>query len=161
MNPTLQGFLDFVVNQMGISTTVLPQNSPVLQLVYDTSIATVNIDLCKIPFPRTSPNFYAQAVYNLAGHLLVMFAQDQPDAAPVSGSQPPAPFFENLRQRLGLNSFVGGIVQSANDESTGETLLVPESLKNLTVADLQALQTPWGRMYVSIAQRAGYLVGLT
>ena len=30
-----------------------------------------------------------------------------------------------------------------------------ESMKGLTLANLQNLKTPWGRMYLSIAQLAG------
>lgn len=161
MNPTYAGFLAFVRSYMMISTAVLPDTSAFLQPAYDTSIGTVNIGLAGVPFPTTSPNFYAQAVYNLGGHVLILTAQDIPGAPPVDGSKPLAPYFQWARTTMRLNSFIGGVISSAGDEGTNESMEVPEALKNLTLSDLQLLQTPWGRAYVSIAQRAGYLVGYT
>jgi hypothetical protein len=40
-------------------------------------------------------------------------------------------------------------------------MLNPEVMNNLTFADLQTLKTPWGRIYLGIAQDVGTLWGVT
>lgn len=160
MGPTFAGFLNFVRVFMSIGTGVLPDDSPFLQPAYDSSITLVNVDMALVPSPRTSPSFYATAVYNLAGDFLVNIAQDQPDAPNVPGSAPPAPYFRWLRQTLNLNSFVGGVITASNDETTGESMTMPDFVKQLTMMDLQTLKTPWGRAYMAAAQQYGYIVGI-
>jgi hypothetical protein len=138
--PTEAGFVEFIRNIMRINTTVLPDNSETIPFVYEFSLATVNRALACIPAP-----FYKVAVYNLGGDLLVNFAQDQ------DGST----YFADLREKFHTFDFVAGVIQSAADESTSDALLVPDFLKNLTLSDLQNLKTPWGRIYLSIAQKYG------
>lgn len=152
MRPTLAGFIEFIRLVMGISTASVPDDSPYIQLAYDTAIAIANLYLKAVPSPSTSPSIYAQAVYNLGGDTLVNIGQDDPDA-PIykDGLQ----FFAYMRKSFNLYGFVGGVIQSASDEGTSESMVVPDAIKGFTMANLQQLKTPWGRAYMAIAQSYG------
>jgi hypothetical protein len=167
MQPTLAGFQSFIVNVMGINTTILPADSPVIAMALGVALGIVNQALlaagCGPSIPGVPPiSFYTLAVYNLAGSNLLSYAQDQPDAPNVPGSNPPAPFFQNLRQKWDLLGFVSGVVTAAGDEGTNTTLIVQEAAKNFTLANLQQLKDPYGRQYLAIAQSYGpSIVGLS
>ena len=146
MGPTLSGYLSFIRNVMAVPTGALPDNSAVIATSYNTSLALVNRALCRVRNPDPAqPSIYALAVYNLAGDRLVNYAQDIP----------PLTYFQDLRKELNLTGFVGGIITSSNDESTGESLVVPKFAENLTMSDLQRLKTPWGRQYLEFIQDYG------
>jgi hypothetical protein len=139
---------------MGIDPLVLPTNSPVIGWAFQVAMMIVNPDLATVAtaygtVPATS--LYELAVYNLAGDNLVNYAPDQPGRT----------YFADLRASLNLNAFTAGVVTTAADQNTSDSLAVPDSLKNLTIADLQNLKTPWGRAYLAIAQRYGTLWGLS
>lgn len=212
---------------MGIPTWYLPDDSPNILYSYNTSLNFVLDDLINTPSIRGTWSPYEQAVYNLAGHLLITYAGDQtyaisslswaagtvtvtttasnmiqpgdalsivgvsplgysgsvlngvrqtsiivnatPDnthfsypltpnpgiATPLANAAANEQFFVNARKLYKINSFVPGVVTSANDLSTGAGLLNPDFMKGLTLADLQLLKTPFGRTYLSIAQDAG------
>lgn len=70
-------------------------------------------------------------------------------------------YFYAARASFGLLRFVPGVITNASDQGTGASLLNPEFMKNLTIADLQYLRTPWGQIYDSLAQKVGTLWGLT
>ena len=53
---------------------------------------------------------------------------------------------------MAINSFVAGVIESSADESTSQSMKVPDQFEGLTIADLQNLKTPWGRTYLGIAQ---------
>jgi hypothetical protein len=153
---------------MGIPTTVLDPGAaspdPVIEEVYNLAIAIVNSALelvdggdLTLAGPTATPSYYTWAVYNLAGHFLVLFAQDDPTLTP-----PDNTYWQTLRTSMNLNSFVAGVIQSSSDVSTSQSLAVPDFVKNLTVADLGYLQTPWGRAYMAFAQAYGPTIwGLT
>ena len=148
--PTLAGFQNFIVSYMGISTVYLPSDSPVIAWCLSIALTIVNPDLALVGNASPSAglpatNLYTVAVYNLAGDLVVNFAQDQTGQS----------YLEQLRATLGVNSFQPGVVSSSSDASTATSLMNVESMKGLTLANLQNLKTPWGRMYLSIAQLAG------
>lgn len=138
--PTLAGYQDFITNTMGIAATYLPATAPVVQTSYNVAIDMVNLDL-------TLTAVYDLAVYNLAGSLLLNFAPDQPGQT----------YFQTLRSEGGFNltAFQPGVVAASGDESTSESLLVPEFMKGLTLGDLQRLKDPYGRTYLAIAQDCG------
>lgn len=149
--PTLAGFIAFVRNGMGISTTVLPDNSVWLTYAYCVALEIVNTAILE-----ASPRLYLLAVYNLAGSNLLNYAQDLPGAAfypPNSKSE--LPFFAYTRKELNLLGFVSGVIQAAADESTSESMIVPEAFKEFTLANLQQLKDAYGRAYLSIAQSYG------
>lgn len=144
--PTEVGFLTFIRTQMQINTTVLPDNSPYIHDSYCAARQIVNI-----AFAQVSCLIYKLMVYNLAGSNLINFAQD------VSGQT----FFADLRKKWNLLDFVPGVINSTSDQSTSESLTVPENLTQLTLADLQYLKDPYGRVYLQYAMRYGTLWGLT
>lgn len=144
--PTITGFLEFVRGIMGITPTVLPDNAPVVEVAFCASKATVLYQIQQV-----SPLMYNLAVYNLAGSNLINYAPDQTGQV----------YFANQRTLWNINSFAAGVVQSAADVSTSVSLLNPEFMKNLTLANLQQLKDPWGRAYLAIAQDSGTFWGIT
>lgn len=156
MGPTLAGFLEFIRNVMQITTTVLPDSSPVIPVAFSVACQLANPQMA-----QASGELYTLAVYNLAGSNLLRFGQDLPGAANVPGSNPALPFFAFTRQQLGINSFVAGVIQSTSDESTSESILTPEVMKNLQFGDLQYLKDPFGRNYLVFASQVGSLWGLS
>lgn len=151
MGPSLAGFVAFIATGMGITTTQLPTNSSYIQLAYDTAYALVNRALAYVPSPQTSPSIYAQAIYNLAGDTLINIALDVPGQT----------FFADQRRAYGINTFVGGVIQSTSDEGTSESMVVPDFAQLLTLANLGQVKTPWGRAYISLAQSYGLIVGVS
>jgi hypothetical protein len=156
MIPTVAGFLIFIRQQMGITTTVLPDASPYIGWAFNVAVEIVNLQLDCI-----SPLIYELAVYNLAADNLINYAQDLPDAAIIPGSEPPAAFFQALRQSWDITGFVPGVISSSADVSTSESLLVPDFMKGLTLADLNLIKTPYGRTYLAFAQKIGTNWGLS
>lgn len=157
MDPTPAGFLWFIRNIMGITTQQLPDSAGIIEFAYAFAIQTVNLALKVIPNPDPNANsMYAVAVYNLAADILLHLAQD-PQGAPVYKTINGQTFtyFEYVRHTLNLAGFTPGVIQSTNDLTTGGSYVVPEWAKNLTIGDLSNLQTPYGRMYLSIAQDYG------
>ena len=160
--PTLAGFQAFITQVMGISTTVLPADSPVIPFCLGYAVDIVNPAIRQMA-PSCGPpiagvpalSLYVTAVYNLAGDFLINFAQDLPDAPPIKGSKPSLPFFAYSRKKWNINGFVSGVIQSAADETTSESMVVQEAAKNFTLSDLQSLKTPYGRVYLGIAQMWG------
>lgn len=144
--PTLAGYIDYLRNIVGISTTYVPNNNPTIEMSYGIAIEIVNIQLADI-----SSNIYTLCVYNLATDNLINFAQDQPGQC----------YFVDLRASFKINSFVPGVITESHDESTGQSLLNPEFMKNLTMSNLQMLKTPYGRNYMGLAQSYGTLWGST
>ena len=127
--PTLAGFTTFIANNMGISTTVLSPSSEWVGWAFSYALDIVSPTLGCV-----SSLIYALAVYNLAGDFLVNYAPDSPGQC----------YFGDLRKQYKLAGFVPGVVQSTSDNGTSTSLLVPDALKELTLADLQELKTPWG-----------------
>jgi hypothetical protein len=152
MNPTLAGFVAFIANVMQITSSQLSPSDPAIALSYNLALATVNQQLCAIPNCNPAqPTVYAWAVYNLAGDQLINYASDVP----------PSTFFADMRASLNINAFVSGVLSSQADATTSSTVAVPQSLNQLTLGDLQNLKTPWGRVYLSLAQKVGTMWGVS
>jgi hypothetical protein len=62
---------------------------------------------------------------------------------------------------LGLNSFAFGMITSAADQGTAESMYIPEAIKGMTLMDLQLAKSPWGRKYLMIAGQWGSIWGIT
>ena len=146
--PTPEGFVQFVRLVMQIPTSVLLPGDPVISMALGVALDIVNRALCV-----ASATIYTLAVYNLAGSNVINYAQDVPDAPLVKGST--LPFFADLRDKWDINAFVSGVIQASNDETTGNSMVVQEAAKNFTLANLQNLKDPWGRVYLSLAQTYG------
>jgi len=156
VNPTLAGFLIFIVNVMGI-TIATPGNlspaSPWPGWAFAGSMNTVNPLLANVPYlaPVGSWTVYQWAVYNLAGDILINYAPNQA----------PDTFFSDQRASLNLTNFQPGVVTAAADQGTSSTLIDPEVMKGLTISQLANLGTQWGRNYLGVAQSVGTNWGLT
>lgn len=153
--PTEAGFLDFVRNVMGITTAQLPDASPFFTYAYCVSKEIVNIALCQV-----SPLMYKLAVYNLAGSNLLNWAQDPADAPTYPPNDPESKagnirFFAYTRAQYNMLGFVSGVIQTAADETTSDSLVVPESFKDWTLMNLQQAKDPYGRQYIAIASDYG------
>lgn len=138
--PTLAGYQNFISNVMGIDGQNLPPEQPVIGLSFQAAIDTVNLTInC------AAPGMYTAAVYNLAADFLLNWAPDVPGQN----------YFENIRKKWKLDNWAAGVVASTTDASTSTALEVIEAAKNFTIGDLQNLRTPYGRTYLSIAQKYG------
>ena len=164
MEPTLAGFQQFLISVVGISTALLASSSPIIAYAYNIAIVTVNCDLqCTSfidPFTGQTSSLYAIAVYNYAAANVLFFAQDAEGAPIVPGSvstQNPngLPFFANIRSKYNLNGYVSGTISASSDESTANSMVVPDAAQGFTMEDLQLAKSPYGRIYLGIAQKAG------
>jgi hypothetical protein len=166
MPPTLAGFIDFLRNTVGISTTVLPDNSPDIGTAFAVALAIVNPALRGVCIPSKDSagavlnggglTIFALCVYNLGASNVFAYAQDLPGAAMVEGSgKPGLPFFQWSRKQWNVNGFVSGVISGSSDESTSQTLVVQEAAKAFTLANLQQLKDPYGRQYLAMAQSYG------
>ncbi len=165
VQPTLAGFITFIRDIMGITTTVLPDNSPVIGMAFAVALAIVNPALRCVRIPQADStgavlnagglSIYSLAVNNLAADNLINYAQDLPGATPVEGSNPPLPFFAWTRAQWNINGFVSGVISGSADEGTSQSLVVQEAAKAFTLKDLQNLKTPYGRTYLGYAQSYG------
>jgi hypothetical protein len=145
--PTQEGYLAFLRTFVGLTVTVLPDDSPAIPESFCQALEIVDTAIKLV-----SGVMYARAVYNLATDILFNIAQDTT----------PQTYFTDARKRWNIFGFVAGVVSTASDNGTGDGLVVPESLSYLTLADLQNLKTPWGRAYLAIAQKWGPdLFGIT
>lgn len=140
MPTSLSGFIGFVRSDMGITAEQVPDDSQSLSLAYGGAVEWVNRDIAIV-----MPSLYAVAVYNLAASFLINYGTEN--------------VFSGLREKLKLNNFVSGVISASSDNSTSSQRLVPDFFKDLSLADLQMLQDPWGRRYLMIAQQFGSLWG--
>lgn len=143
--PTLSGFVSWAQAVMGIPTTALSPTDPGWNYAY-----TVAVDLVPTDFANTLPDIYTLTVYNYAGSLLLQFQQDYRGQT----------FFANARASYGINNFVPGVVTSAADSTTSESLAVGVGLQNLQLIDLQRIKDPYGRQALAYMQSIGTLWGL-
>jgi hypothetical protein len=139
--PTEAGFSDFVYNQMNVPTAALPTNSPFIGYAFTIAQQIVNQS-----FSIASPVIFSAMTYNLAASNLVNFAPDQ------SGQT----YFAGLRTQFKiLDTGPFGVIATSSDVSTASSYAIPQALQNLTLADLQMLKDPWGRVYLGYAQMFG------
>lgn len=146
MNPTLDAYLDFLRTAVGIPVSALPDDSPWIATTYNASLELVYSDLAFL-----APTLYSIAVYNLATAFLVDWASDVP----------PSTYFADARIKFGTGNFIPGLIINTGDESDNVAIMIPDSLKQLSLANLQQLKTPWGRAYLGIVQMIGNIWGLS
>lgn len=157
--PTLAGYIPWFYQATGIPDTVIPKDSPYFEAAFDTATATVNLYLTAAGGP-----IYQQAVYNLAAAYQVGW---QPDPEPpVNFPQPTKggqylPWMQYVRQQYNLAGFVPGVTQATSNDVSSVTLEVSEAMKSFTLGQLQLTKTPWGQVYLGIAQSVGSLWALS
>ena len=153
-DPTFSGFQWFVSTIMGVPGASMPP-SDWLQIAYDEAVNLTYWALDTVPSQPTTPSIYAFAVYNLGCALLLEYAQDDQTTVP------PGTFWTNLRNSLNINAFSFGLITSASDQGTAESMYIPNAIKNMTLMDLQLAKSPWGRKYLMIIGQWGYVWGIT
>lgn len=150
-DPSTPNSADFLlfVREQGITTAYLPDASE-----YLTWALGYAQNVCMLPPPALVQSYvgatlsaspYVLAVYNLGFHRLLTIAQDQPGQT----------FFTEQRKAYSLLSFTAGPIQSSYDETTGESMVVPDWVKMLPIQSLSLLKTPWGRFYLEYAHMFG------
>lgn len=136
---------------MGITTLQLPDASPTISVAFAVALEIVNEVINEV-----SPLMYTLAVYNLAGSNVLNYAQDPIPTVPYPpDSDSTVGFFAYTRQQLNMLGFVSGVVAASADESTSDSLVVPEAFKEFTLMNLQMIKDPYGRQYLAIAQDYG------
>lgn len=145
--PTVEDFKSFVQNVMGVPTTVFP-NDAQLTMVFSLAKDLVIRDIMAV-----DAGLYETCVYNLAASYLLKCAPDNPQSA-----QPR--YWADIRKSLGMNATTPGLIQSSSDNGTSQSWMIPDSLKNLSLADLDAMKNPYGQFYLSIMQQFGSVWGM-
>jgi hypothetical protein len=137
------------LSTQGTSETISAYNSQIV-MTYQIARDLVNTDIA-----CASPGQYVLAIYNLAADRLFNFAMDIPNQTYFSDLQGPG---SPGKPGFNLDSFTPGVLSAAYDNGTGTNVLNPEQMKLFTLQDLQTLKTPYGRIYMSIAQKYGVTI---
>lgn len=146
--PSAADFLAFVRNDMGIGTDVLPDSAASLTVAFGRANEFIP---CWAADPCIAYS-YSSALLNLGGHYLIQIATDID----------PSTFFEDLRTSFNMNgAFRSGVITSSSDNGTAASTAVGDAMSNLSLADLQLLQTPYGRIALAFLQELGPLWGLS
>lgn len=154
--PTQADFTSWVRTAIGIPSTVIPDNSVWFTYAYNAALTITN------PVLQVAGT-YDLALYNLGGDNLINWAQDSiipPATSPVNFPGTNTPYMAYLRDQYKVSAFVPGVIQSSNDESTGQSMELLEQYTGYTLANLQNLKTPWGRVYLAFAADVGPLWGM-
>lgn len=144
--PTLAGFITFCRNIVGIPVVDMPDEDPGFQNALDYAALWIPIYLNTI-----SPGLFTLATYNWAASLIIQY---QPDEA---GQV----FFSQARQAFQINNFVPGVITTASNEATSQSMTIGKGLQNMTLTDLQRVKDPYGRAALAILQDLGTVWGLT
>jgi len=145
-SPTLAGFTTFCRSIVGISTSVMPDNDAGFQQALDYANEWIPNQIAIY-----SPPLYTAAVYNWAASLLIQYQPDQ------SGQV----FFSNARNSFGISNFVPGVISSASNEATSQSMTVGKGLSNMSLTDMQRVKDPYGRNALAILMDIGSLWGLS
>lgn len=147
VRPTFDGYVRFVRGVMGVPETAISDDDPTLLCCYQSALELVpnSLGLQWIPI------IYTNTVYNAGGGLLLRYAIDTP----------PSTYFANMRETLGLNKPIYGLVNSAADQGTSGSLAISDALSNLSLADLMMLQDPYGRAAAAVLMDLGPVWGYT
>ena len=148
--PNVTDYTTFLQEDVGIPQGILTASANAIAVSLSVAVATVTPDLaagsCASPVTGlVAVSFYVLACYNLGADRLFNLAPNPPNQT----------FFSDQREKMRLLEPAVGIVTTASDQGTAGSLMNPEQLRRLTLADLQTLKTPWGRTYLGIAQSYG------
>lgn len=144
--PNATDLYTFLTTVAGVPTGALPSGSPYVTWALSYAEEQTLRVLCLI-----GRDYYCFAVYCLATSFLLNWCPDTP----------PSTFFADARADMKLTSFTPGVVNSAADQGTSDSLLSPDFLKGLTLGQLQALKDPYGRQWLSMQQDLGNIWGLS
>jgi hypothetical protein len=165
--PTLAGFTDFLEDTVGIPSDVMP-SAGLIAMAFAVALSIVNPALQSAVIPSTdnagatlnsgNMTIYALAVYNLGTDNVFNYAQDAVDAPIYKDG---LAYWAYFQQKYQINAFVSGVITSASDQGTGDSLVVQDAARDFTLMNLQQLKTPWGRTYLGFAQSYGQVWGLS
>ena len=144
--PTLAGFLTFCRTVVGIPIAAMPDADP----GFATALAFAQ-EWIPDQIATYSPTLSTSAVYNWAASSIIQF---QPD---ITGQV----YFQGLRKSFGVTNFVPGVITTASNEATSDSVTAGKGLQNLQLIDLQRAKDPYGRQALAILQSLGTLWGLT
>lgn len=144
--PTLNGFIAFGRAIMGIPVGAMADADPGWNYAFTLGQAMIPLEINQI-----NPDMYTVAVYNFSGSVLIQWQQDYANQV----------FFADARQAYGINTFTAGVITTANDNGTGESMTVGKGLSNLDLTSLQRAKDPYGRQALAIMMSLGTLWGLT
>ena len=144
--PTLAGFLTFCRTVVGIPIAAMPDADP----GFATALAFAQ-EWIPDQIATYSPTLSTSAVYNWAASSIIQF---QPD---ITGQV----YFQGLRTSFGATNFVPGVITTASNEATSDSVTAGKGLQNLQLIDLQRAKDPYGRQALAILQSLGTLWGLT
>lgn len=140
-NPTYPNLSDFIVfcRGQGVLVSFLPDASDYFQAAFDW------LENIALYVPQVNSIIYVNAAYNLGLHNLIKVAQDEPTMT----------FFADQRVAYKMLQFITGAISSSGDQGTNQSFAVSDALKNLTLAAIDLLKTPWGRTYMEYSQQFG------
>lgn len=144
--PNATDLYTFLTTVAGVPTGALPSGSPYVTWALSYAEEQTLRVLCLI-----GRDYYCFAVYCLATSFLLNWCPDTP----------PSTFFADARADMKLTSFTPGVVNSAADQGTSDSLLSPDFLKGLTLGQLQALRDPYGRQWLAMMQDNGPIWGIS
>lgn len=144
--PTLEGYITFCRNVVGISEDAMPEEDTGFQDSLDYAGQWIPLDLSVY-----SPALFTAATYNWAASLLIQYQPDQEGQV----------FFTNARSAFNVSNFAAGVISSASNEATSQSMTVGKGLQNMTLTDLQRVKDPYGRAALAILQDLGTLWGLS
>lgn len=143
--PNLADFTTYATNQ-GVVASYTTSTSDYFEWAFNRAM---NQALCA---PSMAVIEYILAVYNLGTDRFVRLAMDDGDGT----------FYSTQRATFNILDFRPGVVMASGDESTSQTLVVPDYYKELPMWGQELLKTPWGREYIAYAQMYGpYAVGVS
>jgi hypothetical protein len=144
--PNATDLYTFLTTVAGIPTTALPSTSGYIAWALSYSEEQTLLVLRAI-----GQDYYCFAVYLLATSFLINWCPDQPGQT----------FFVDLRKSWNISGFVGGIVSSTADQGTSESMDMPDFIKGLTLAQLQAIKDQFGRQWLAMSQDLGPVWGIS
>lgn len=144
--PTLAGFITFCRNIVGISQAIMPDDDDGFEQALEYSKLWIPLNLTVY-----SPALYTNAVYNWGASYLIQYQQDQTGQV----------FFTNARSAFGISNFMAGVINSAHNEATSQSMTVGKGLSDMSLTDLQRVKDPYGRAALAILQDLSTLWGLS
>ena len=147
-DPTTPNLADFTTyaNTQGVVASYTASDSDYFQWAFNRAVAQA------LTAPTIVAIEYVLAVYNLGTDRFVRLAMDDGQGT----------FYATQRSNFGILEFKPGVVMASGDNSTSQTLVVPDYYKELPMWGQELLKTPWGREYLAYAQMYGpYVVGVS
>lgn len=138
--PNLADFLVFLSTSVQIPPAALPSGSEWPGYAFNQIMEWI------IP-PSSGNVLYSLAAYNGATHILFKITPDQTGQT----------YFATARSKDGYSLIVPstGLVNSASDQGSAQTLATPDWAKNMTADALDFYKTPWGREFIAWQQTYG------